>query len=173
MVGSNENHPAVIRPANIQEGLPPRVGKLAVGMGHYQRALSAINRNIVGAHPCPCALNKRPTLFDIIDVDDYKVAGDSPIPMFVQHTEAMLEKIDRMEVEMEDTTDEPVDDIKSSDKRNPLAIVEYIDDIYAYYKKVESSSCVWPNYMGQQFDINERMRGILVDWLIEVYEMLY
>ncbi|THF99144.1 hypothetical protein TEA_022853 [Camellia sinensis var. sinensis] len=107
MVGSNENHPAVIRPANIQEGLLPRVGKLAAGMGHYQE-----------------------------DVDDYKVAGDSPIPMFVQHTEAMLEKIDRM-VEMEDTTDEPVDDIKSSDKRNPLAVVEYIDDIYAYYKKVE------------------------------------
>ncbi|KAF5946935.1 hypothetical protein HYC85_017163 [Camellia sinensis] len=192
MVGSNENHPAVIRPANIQEGLPPRVGKLAAGMGHYQRALSAINRNIVGAHPYPCAVNKRPALFEnnglsnknhlpippipthrpitsIIDVDDYEVAGDSPIPMFVQHTEAMLEEIDRMEVEMEDTTDEPVDDIKSSDKRNPLAVVEYIDDIYAYYKKVESSSCVWPNYMGQQFDINERMRGILVDWLIEVH----
>lgn len=30
-------------------------------------------------------------------------------------------------------------------------------------------SCVSPDYMAQQFDINERMRAILIDWLIEVY----
>ncbi|GMP89125.1 hypothetical protein CsSME_00040827 [Camellia sinensis var. sinensis] len=70
---------------------------------------------------------------------------------------------------MENTTNKLVADIESSDKRNPLAVAEYINDIYAYYKKVESSSCVLPNYMGQQFDINERMRGILIDWLIEVH----
>ena len=38
---------------------------------------------------------------------------------------------------MEDISEEPVVDIDSGDKRNPLAVVEYIDDIYAYYKKVE------------------------------------
>lgn len=32
----------------------------------------------------------------IIDVDEYKAASDSPVPMFVQHTEAMLDEIDRM-----------------------------------------------------------------------------
>jgi len=36
---------------------------------------------------------------------------------------------------------------------------------------MQSTSCVSPNYMAQQFDINERMRAILVDWLIEVYSM--
>lgn len=34
---------------------------------------------------------------------------------------------------------------------------------------MQSTGCVSPNYMAQQFDINERMRAILVDWLIEVY----
>lgn len=29
-------------------------------------------------------------------------------------------------------------------------------------------SCVPPNYMDNQQDLNERMRGILIDWLIEV-----
>ncbi|KAI7999720.1 Cyclin-B2-4 [Camellia lanceoleosa] len=219
MVGLNENHPGVIRPANIQGGLHPRAGKLAVGIGHNQRVLSTINRNIVGAYPYSYAVNKRPALFEnnglsnknhlpilpipahrpitrkfatqmaahihigfvlimilihrkqkkvvqslpvpiesgdcsITDVDDYNAAGDSLVPMFVQHTEAMLEEIDRMEVEMEYTTDEPVDDIDNSDKRNPLVV---------------SSSCVLPNYMGHQFDINERTRGILIDWLIEVH----
>jgi len=28
--------------------------------------------------------------------------------------------------------------------------------------------CVSPTYMDEQLDLNERMRAILVDWLIEV-----
>ncbi|KAL8514327.1 hypothetical protein ACS0TY_013444 [Phlomoides rotata] len=110
----------------------------------------------------------------IIDADehDYKNVEDD-VPMYVQHTEAMLEEIDRMdaEVEMEDIDgeDDPIEDIDSPDKKNPLAVVEYVDDVYAYYKKTESLSCVYPDYMSHQFDINERMRGILIDWLIEVH----
>ena len=38
---------------------------------------------------------------------------------------------------MEYAGEEPVMDIDSADKNNPLAVVEYIDDLYAYYKKVE------------------------------------
>ncbi|XP_058220556.1 G2/mitotic-specific cyclin-2-like [Rhododendron vialii] len=223
MVGSDENHPGVIRPSNVVGGLHPGVGKIGAGMGQTRRALSTINRNIIGAPPHPCAVHKRGALSEnngistknqpipahrpvtrkfaaqmaskqkpripeetkklvqsvpvpaesedcaIIDVDDYKAASAFPVPMFVQHTEALLDEIDRMEVEMEDTSEEPVVDIDSNDKKNPLAVVEYIDDIYSYYKKVESSSCVSPNYMAQQFDLNERMRGILIDWLIEVH----
>ncbi|CAH8276931.1 unnamed protein product [Arabidopsis lyrata] len=55
--------------------------------------------------------------------------GDFNEPMFVQHTEAMLEEIDRMEgIEMEDSNDidveveESVMDIDSCDKNNPLAV---------------------------------------------------
>lgn len=38
---------------------------------------------------------------------------------------------------MEDLAEEPVVDIDSSDKTDQLAVVEYIDDLYIYYKKVE------------------------------------
>ena len=34
---------------------------------------------------------------------------------------------------------------------------------------VQELSCVPPNYMDNQQDLNERMRGILIDWLIEVH----
>ncbi|XP_047977140.1 cyclin-B2-3-like [Salvia hispanica] len=230
-MGSDENFPGVIKPSsNGQGGLKAGVGKSAVGVGNNRRALSAINRNIIGAQPYPCAVHKRGVLkekneagdknclgpvhrpvtrgfasglagkeqhssleevkppvhqatsvtnqpYDCIiidaddDDDDYKNADDHDVPMFVQHTEAMLEEIDRMdaEVEMEDIDgedEEPVIDIDSCDKRNPLAVTEYIDDLYTYYKKMES---VLPNYMVHQSDINERMRGILIDWLIEVH----
>ena len=35
-------------------------------------------------------------------------------------------------------------------------------------KNLQVSSCVPPDYMSQQFDINEKMRAILIDWLVEV-----
>lgn len=37
---------------------------------------------------------------------------------------------------------------------------------------MQVSSCVSPNYMDRQFDINEKMRAILIDWLIEVWSNL-
>ncbi|XP_031379760.1 cyclin-B2-3-like isoform X2 [Punica granatum] len=106
----------------------------------------------------------------VIDLEDYKMmAGDFSAPVFVQHTEAILVEIDEMdEIEMEDAYEEPIMDIDICDKKDPLAVTEYIDDLYRYYKKVEGSGCVPPNYMDQQFDINEHMRAILIDWLIEV-----
>ncbi|XP_065848075.1 cyclin-B2-4-like isoform X2 [Euphorbia lathyris] len=106
----------------------------------------------------------------IIDAEELKAIDDFSAPVFVQHTEAMLEEIDRMdEIEMEDVAEESLMDIDGRDKKNPLAVVEYIDDLYTFYMKVEKNSSVPPNYMCQQEDINERMRGILIDWLIEVH----
>ncbi|KAJ9674962.1 hypothetical protein PVL29_024085 [Vitis rotundifolia] len=228
MVGSDENNPGVgvIGPANNQGGLRAGVGKFTTGIGHNRRALSSIDRNVIGVPPNPCAVNKRALsekeaacdmkhppipmhrpitrkfaaqmasnkqqraaipeesrklvlqsapseLKDcvFVDAEDCKGTSDLPVPMFVQHTEAMLEEIDRMEeeIEMEDLVKVPVMDIDGSDNKNSLAVVEYIDEIYAHYRKTESSSCVSPDYMSQQFDINDRMRGILIDWLIEVH----
>ncbi|MFS8016720.1 putative cyclin domain-containing protein [Helianthus anomalus] len=74
-----------------------------------------------------------------------------------------------MEIETDDFFEEPVVDIDVSDTKNPLAVVEYVDDIYANYRKKESYGMVSPNYMlTQQYDINEKMRAMLIDWLIEV-----
>ncbi|XP_057966327.1 G2/mitotic-specific cyclin-1-like [Malania oleifera] len=52
---------------------------------------------------------------------------------------------------------------------NPLAVVEYVEEIYAYYRENENSGCISLNYMAHQFDINYQMRAILIDWLIEVH----
>lgn len=156
---------------NSEKDLPnaahrPITRQLAAQMAYKQQLRPEENKKMTQSFSNPsisedCA---------ILDADDYKMADDFPVPMFVQHTEAMLEEIDRMEeVEMEDVAEEPVTDIDSCDKENQLAVVEYIDDICEFYKKAEASSCVPPNYMDQQHDINERMRGILIDWLIEVH----
>ncbi|TYI83169.1 hypothetical protein E1A91_D05G273100v1 [Gossypium mustelinum] len=199
MAVSDENNPGVIGGSRYQGGLHAgERGKLVAATGQNRRALSTINRNLIEGPPFPCAVSKRPLSekfaaqmankqqmepeeikkpiqsvpdsnedCSIIDVDN------SDVPMFVQHTEAMMEEIERMqEVEMEDVDDDdddPLVDIDNCDKTNPLAVVEYIDDLYQFYKKAECTGCVPPNYMEQQYDIDQRMRGILIDWLVEVH----
>ncbi|PIA53860.1 hypothetical protein AQUCO_00900447v1 [Aquilegia coerulea] len=63
---------------------------------------------------------------------------------------------------------ETVVDIDAADAENELAAVEYVEDLYKYYKLAENTSRVH-DYMDSQPDINIKMRAILVDWLIEVH----
>ncbi|PWA53202.1 Cyclin A/B/D/E [Artemisia annua] len=92
---------------------------------------------------------------------------DQPEPMSLEISEPQK---DHMEVEMEDIFEEPIVDIDISDTINPLAVVEYVQDLYTHYRRTESYGMVSPDYMlTQQSDINERMRAILVDWLVEVH----
>ncbi|KAI5071067.1 hypothetical protein GOP47_0013318 [Adiantum capillus-veneris] len=72
------------------------------------------------------------------------------------------------EVEMEEA-EEPLPNIDIHDVGNQLAVLDYVEDIYSFYRKAEIQSCVSPEYMARQSDINEKMRAILNDWLIEVH----
>lgn len=88
----------------------------------------------------------------------------------------------------------PLPDIDSSDRNDPLAATDYVHNIHNYYRRVEPKYRVDPAYMaGQvgagnacaaphwrllqhpymlvivQAEINEKMRAILVDWLVEVH----
>ncbi|KAF5184086.1 G2/mitotic-specific cyclin-2, partial [Thalictrum thalictroides] len=63
---------------------------------------------------------------------------------------------------------ETVVDIDVADAENQLAVVEYVEDLYKFYRLVENTSRVH-DYMDSQPDINIKMRAILVDWLIEVH----
>ncbi|KAG7648419.1 Cyclin-like superfamily [Arabidopsis thaliana x Arabidopsis arenosa] len=56
--------------------------------------------------------------------------------------------------------------IDESDKDNHLAAVEYVDDMYSFYKEVEKES---QPKMHIQTKMNEKIRAILIDWLLEVH----
>ncbi|KAH0721742.1 hypothetical protein KY290_006118 [Solanum tuberosum] len=60
-------------------------------------------------------------------------------------------------------------DIDATDVNNELAVLEYVEDIYTFYKIAENESRIH-DYMDSQPEINERMRSILIDWLIEVHQ---
>ncbi|EFJ27369.1 hypothetical protein SELMODRAFT_230742 [Selaginella moellendorffii] len=78
------------------------------------------------------------------------------------------------DAEMVDATstpvaEEPLPNIDEHDVGNQLAVTDYVEDIYSFYRKAEVQSCAAPEYMKQQPEINDKMRAILVDWLIEVH----
>lgn len=62
-----------------------------------------------------------------------------------------------------------VDNIDERDAEDPLCATEYVQDMYDYFRMKEASTSVRPVFMESQPHINERMRSILVDWLVEVH----
>ncbi|KAI7738374.1 hypothetical protein M8C21_008437, partial [Ambrosia artemisiifolia] len=155
-------------------------------IGRNRRALSVINNNLVnrgvgkrpGGQPQCCVASKRGLSHLLKEIKKINESSESfvvwkdedePVPMFLETSDTMLDDHEMEEVEMEDIFEEPVIDIDACDVGNHLAVVEYVEDLYASYRKMENFSLVSPSYMTQQCDLNEKMRGILIDWLIEVH----
>ena len=63
----------------------------------------------------------------------------------------------------------PVDNIDERDRDDPLCATEYVQEMYAHFRKNESTTWVTPDYMDDQPEINQNMRAILVDWLVDVH----
>lgn len=63
----------------------------------------------------------------------------------------------------------PPDDIDERDSDDPLCATSYVQEMYEHFRMKEVSTSVRPVYMEDQSFINERMRSILVDWLVEVH----
>lgn len=57
------------------------------------------------------------------------------------------------------------DDIDARDASNPLMVTHYVQEIYAHMREKEISA-VSSTYMQRQPHINEKMRAILIDWLV-------
>ncbi|RLM74004.1 cyclin-B2-1 [Panicum miliaceum] len=98
--------------------------------------------------------------------------GDGAIDIDVEQYEPVPDvDIDMDETDHKDSVneDESIMDIDSADSGNPLAATEYVEELYKFYRENEAKSCVKPDYMSSQQDINTKMRAILIDWLIEVH----
>ncbi|KAG8085984.1 hypothetical protein GUJ93_ZPchr0010g9540 [Zizania palustris] len=63
---------------------------------------------------------------------------------------------------------ELVEDIDKLDGDNELAVVDYIEDLYKFYRTAQHE-CRPTDYMGSQVEVNPQMRAILADWMIEVH----
>ncbi|XP_053330198.1 G2/mitotic-specific cyclin-B3 [Spea bombifrons] len=62
-----------------------------------------------------------------------------------------------------------VEDIDKESADDPFSTSEYAMDIFTYMREREDKF-VLPNYLDMQTDISKDMRGILIDWMVEVQE---
>ncbi|KAK2880700.1 hypothetical protein FQN49_000469 [Arthroderma sp. PD_2] len=60
-------------------------------------------------------------------------------------------------------------DLDAEDLYDPMMATEYVVDIFEYLKELEPITMPNPDYMDHQDELEWKMRGILVDWLIEVH----
>lgn len=59
--------------------------------------------------------------------------------------------------------------IDERDVLEPLAVMEYVEELYAHLRQQECDTQITSTSLEHQPHINERMRAILVDWLVEVH----
>lgn len=62
-----------------------------------------------------------------------------------------------------------VPNLDEEDMDDPLMAAEYVVEIFDYLKDLELVTLPNPQYIEHQPDLEWKMRGILVDWLIEVH----
>lgn len=60
-------------------------------------------------------------------------------------------------------------DLDAEDLDDPLMAAEYVVEIFDYLRDLEMTTLPNPQYIEHQPDLEWKMRGILVDWLIEVH----
>jgi hypothetical protein len=64
------------------------------------------------------------------------------------------------------------EDIDRDDKGDPFLLPEYVNDIYAYLRDLETKYPIKQNYLEGQ-EVTSKMRGVLVDWIVEVHEQFH
>jgi len=54
-------------------------------------------------------------------------------------------------------------------RSNPLFAVDYVKDVYDHFRRTESKNRPSVTYMSTHTEITEKMRAILIDWLVDVH----
>ena len=62
-----------------------------------------------------------------------------------------------------------VADLDAEDYDDPLMVAEYVVEIFDYLKVLEEATMPNPDYMEHQDHLEWHLRGVLVDWLVEVH----
>jgi G2/mitotic-specific cyclin 1/2 len=89
-------------------------------------------------------------------------------------TATKLESVKTAEPEVYYSDDEfdaenAIPDLDKEDADDPLMVSEYVVEIFEYLKRLEIATMANPDYMDNQNELEWKMRGILVDWLLEVH----
>ncbi|KAL8869222.1 MAG: hypothetical protein Q9174_004432 [Haloplaca sp. 1 TL-2023] len=83
--------------------------------------------------------------------------------------EIVIEVPKEAEVEVKQAFSEFIANLDAEEQDDPLMVADYVVEIFDYLKELEDVTKPNPNYMDQQIHLEWHLRGVLVDWLIEVH----
>lgn len=83
--------------------------------------------------------------------------------------EAKVDDTYEQEVDVKHAFEQGVPDLDAEDVDDPLMVAEYVVEIFDYLRVLEESTMPNPDYMDHQDHLEWHLRGVLVDWLIEVH----
>ncbi|KAL8698596.1 MAG: hypothetical protein Q9201_006480 [Fulgogasparrea decipioides] len=83
--------------------------------------------------------------------------------------EIVIEVPKEADVEVKQAFVQAVADLDAEDIDDPLMVAEYVVEIFEYLKEMEAPTMPNPDYMAHQDHLEWHLRGVLVDWLIEVH----
>ncbi|GAA5900356.1 hypothetical protein JCM8208_005337 [Rhodotorula glutinis] len=61
------------------------------------------------------------------------------------------------------------EDLDEGDEEDPLMVSAYVVEVYDYLRELELTTMPDPDYMSTQNEVTWKMRGILIDWLVEIH----
>lgn len=162
------------KPAAAKAGL---TSKATVQTGGVQK-LSRTNSSRTASRPAlqprdsnkkPAAnAHKRPSLKDTAEEPPRK---KPELERKTRTIEKIVEEpaVKEPEISVKDALNDAVQDLDTEDLDDPLMAAEYVVEIFEYLKDLEIITLPNPDYIDHQPDLEWKMRGILVDWLIEVH----
>lgn len=137
--------------------------KIGPVVARSRRALGDIT-NASDSEPSEYVVTKKPTL------THSSIQVTETTEETVQQASSMVQSMDEsIKAEEGDRSymKRATDDIDSRDDSNPVYVTEYVNGMYDLFRETEKEFLVDGQYMlTTQIHINEKMRAILVDWLV-------
>lgn len=131
---------------------------------------NALGVKDINAKPKPATESKRPASGS--GVQKKRAAPSTILPPPKDETPELEEPASKS-LDSPPQVMEEHDDIMSrldfEDIDDPSMCAEYVREIFEYYQELEKTTMPNPTYMDHQDDLEWKMRGILIDWLIEVH----
>ncbi|XP_056240246.1 G2/mitotic-specific cyclin-B2 [Seriola aureovittata] len=158
--------PAAVNP--MKRGKAPAAGQMRAVLGEMTNFPgAAVNTKRRGPAKPSCAQKPKPALVVPPAVVVKVQAPADPVPPVSEESADVSMK----ENELCQAFSEAlltVHDVDEEDADRPQLCSEYVKEIYKYLHVLEVQQSVRANYM-QGYEITDRMRALLIDWLVQVH----
>ncbi|XP_029353847.1 G2/mitotic-specific cyclin-B2-like [Echeneis naucrates] len=155
---------AAQRTAAVNPGKMGRAaGQRRAALGEITNCPGAVNTKRRGAAKAPTKAKPAPVVPPLMQLQ----AAADPVPSVSEEPADVSMKEDQLCQAFSDVL-LSVQDVDEQDSDQPQLCSEYVKDIYKYLHMLELQQSVKANYM-KGYEITERMRALLVDWLVQVH----